>query len=121
MLLVGVPAWKHAHAGGDPPHLHEHEHEGESRSHLHVTLFGLDFSLPAEPEDQDDEQGRPTYLVAATPTIELGHAPAQFIALTQPIPIGEPLPIVPPFRGLTGCGAPLSSTAHLEQSRVLLI
>ena len=117
MLLIGMPARQHSHAAGDRPHSHGnarnvhshdghahqhehgHDHDGlaPSVAHVHVTLFGVDFTLPAESDDGETEEGQSTFLGSAPTAIELGQA-LQFAFLSQPIlNNGEPLQIAPTF------------------------
>ena len=84
-------------------------------------MFGVDFTLPAEADSEGDSEGRPAYLVAGAPTIDLGQGPAQFIAMAQPLSLGEPLQVVPTFRCKAVVAAPLCDTARHERSGVQLI
>jgi hypothetical protein len=95
---------------------------GTSQAHLHVSLFGIEFTLPVEQDDDDSDEGQPTHLIAAAPTIALAPSPSHFIAWTLPIlDFGEPVPIAPTFRCKTAVAAPLCDTARHERSGVQLI
>jgi hypothetical protein len=132
VLFIGVPAWRHSHAGGDRPHSHTHDRELDhchetsgleaSHAHLHITLFGVEFTLPVEPQEDESDQGQSTLLVAAPTAMEPGQSPPHFIAVAQPtLRLGVPLQIVPSFRCITASAAPLCDTARHERSGVLLI
>jgi hypothetical protein len=125
LLLLGVPAWRHSHPGGDRPHsaVHDDLHAGmgESHAHLHVTLFGVEFTLPVESDDEDAEEEQTAFLIAASIAIDTVPT-SHFVVLAQPIlDIGEPLQIVPTFRRITASAAPLCDTARHQRSGVLLI
>ena len=124
LLFTGVPAWQHSHAAGNRPHSHAHDHDGfgESHAHLHVTLFGVEFTLPVESDDDDSDEGQSTFLVAAPTAIDPGQSLLHFAALVQPIlNVGEPLQIESTFRCITASAAPLCDTARHERSGVQLI
>lgn len=130
ILLSGVPAWQHSHDAGDRPHSHVHEHAsehdhdgvGESHPHLHLTLFGVEFTIPVESEDDDSWQGRTTFLAAVPTLVDVTPTASHFAALAQPmIEPGEPVEIVPTFRCISALAAPLSDNARHERSGVLLI
>jgi hypothetical protein len=85
-------------------------------------LFGIEFTLPVEGDDDDSDEGQPTYLIAAAPTIALGPAPAHFIAWALPVlDLCEAVQIAPTFRCKTAVAAPLCDTARHERSGVQLI
>jgi hypothetical protein len=127
MLLLGVPAWKHAHPAGDRPHRHHHAHHhdhdgpGESHAHMHVNLFGIEFALPVDQRDDDSDEPRPTTFIAATPLLTLAPLHSHFIGLAQPIAApGQPVRIAPLVRRQTTVVAPLCDTARHERSGVQL-
>jgi hypothetical protein len=126
LLIAGVPAWKHAHPGGDRPHGHDHKHEheheaaGEPHCHLHVVLFGVEFTLPADPDDDESEEGRPTYLVAAPATVSLAQASLPAVACAMSLDAPQPVRIVLSFHPKTASATPLCDTARHERSGVLL-
>lgn len=129
LLLFGnVPAWKHAHPGGDSLHSH-HDHDcadhvaGASHAHTHFTLLGIEFTWPAPAESDDEpEQGQPTFLVAAPSAVECGQTPSHPLPLEVPILDGvQPVQVAPQFRCKTASAAPLCDIARHERSGVLLI
>ena len=133
MPFIGVPARQHSHAAGDRPHshvhahqVHDHEHEhnglGPSVAHTHVTLFGVDFTLPAESEDDASREDRCTFLGQTPSGIETDQSASRFSVVAEPeFDSGELLPTVPTFRSIAASAAPLCDTARHERSGVLLI
>lgn len=128
-LLMGVPARQHSHAAGDRPHSHGHgqghdceeDGVGSSVAHMHVTLFGVEFTLPAESSDDDSHEGRATFLVTAPPTIDANPA-SHFAWFAQPVlDIVQTVQAAPAFRCITASAAPLCDAARHERSGVLLI
>jgi len=126
LLFTGVPIWQHSHPGGDRPHYHhDHghpDHEGTGLAHAHVTLFGVEFTIPAESSNDESDESRATFLIAA-PVIacEMSHD-CSLVHLAQPIlNAGELIQIVPAFRCKTAIAAPLCDTARHERSGVQLI
>ena len=126
LLCASAPALQHSHPNGNRPHDHHdghHEGMGECYAHVHVTLFGIEFTLPVRSQDDDsDERGKPTYLVAAWPTIEIGQSCSHFASFAEAIlDRGEPLQTLPTFRGKTVVAALLCDTARHERSGVQLM
>ena len=136
-LLIGVPARQHAHAAGDRPHSHGHGHEhsrhvhehghehdglGSSYAHVHVTLFGVDFTLPANSDDDEGREERCTFLGQTPSGIELDRSASHFSVVAEPVfDFGELFPVVATFRSIAASAAPLCDTARHERSGVLLI
>jgi hypothetical protein len=137
-LLIGVPARQHSHAVGDRPHSHDHAHcghtedgqshqhqhngVGSSVAHVHVTLFGVDFTLPADSDDDENHDARCTFFGPAPNAIELDQSASDFSAVAEPVfDAGEPLAMVLTFRSIAASAAPLCDTARHERSGVLLI
>ena len=142
-LFIGVPARQHSHAAGDRPHSHlharhvhahdvdahhghdhEHAHNGvdSSYAHVHVTLFGVDFTLPADSDDDENHDVRCTFLGPAPSGVETDQSNSQLSVVAEPVMgAGRPLSIVPPFRSIAAAAAPLCDTARHERSGVLLI
>lgn len=144
MLLIGVPARQHSHVAGDRPHSHgnshdgahhvhahhvhdhghEHEHNGvgSSVAHVHVTLFGVDFTLPAESDDDASSEERCTFLGQTPSGIEMSPSTSHFSVVAEPMfDAGELLPMVATFRSIAASAAPLCDTARQERCCVLLI
>ncbi len=138
LLFLGVPAWKHAHPGGDQPHghlhehdlhehdlhehdLHEHEGAGESQWHLHVALFGVEFTLPAEPDNDDADAGELSYLIAAPATLTVAQASVSLVPSAVSLNTARPLQLLPHFRPKPASAAPLCDAARHERSGVLLV
>jgi len=130
LLFPGLPAWRHAHGGGNRPHDHrdhghpaDHDHRGagESHAHVHFSLLGVGFTLPMESDDDDSPRGGFTRLVAAPLVLDADFA-FQIVSLAQPIlDIGEPLPTAPGFRCIVVDTAPLCDSARRDRTGVLLI
>ncbi len=126
VLLAGVPAWRHAHVGGDRPHSHAHEHDhdglGESHAHLHVVLFGVECTIPLPADEDDSRAGHTTFLVSAPIVMDAAQSFSHFATLAPPAyAVGEPVQAVPTFRCIAASAAPLSDNARHERSGVLLI
>jgi hypothetical protein len=128
-LLIGVPARQHSHAAGDRPHSHGHgqqhlhEQDGISSSvaHMHVALFGVEFTLPVESNDNDSHEGQATFLVASPPAIDMNQA-SHFAHLAQPVlDVGRPVQAVAIFRCIAASAAPLCDSARHERSGVLVV
>jgi hypothetical protein len=91
---------------------------------MHVTVLGIELTLPAPParDDRASEQEKPTYLVAAPPSVDLEHTSGHFVTADMTgLPTGEPVAITCNFRCKTACAAPLSDNARHERSGVQLI
>ena len=145
MLLSGVPAWQHSHDAGDRPHRHAHDghahdghaHDGhsqgsrsedgcdgvsQSHAHVHFALFGLEFTIPVESDDDDSWHGQTTYLAAAATVMEFAPTSSYFAALAQPmLKADERVQVVLTFRSISAPAAPLSDNARHERTGVLLI
>jgi hypothetical protein len=127
VLLSCAPAWKHAHAGGQQPHIHAHGHAHHDHGlgqfvHVHLTVFGFDFTLPAETDEGDDDGGCPVCLSAEYASVDSKPAPSGFVPLDGTLADqGHLLPAVAPFRCRTAIAAPLCDTARHERSGVQLI
>jgi hypothetical protein len=137
-LFIGMPARQHSHAAGDRPHSHlharhvhahhghdhEHVHDGveSSYAHVHVTLFGVDFTLPADSDDDKNHDARCTFLGQAPSGVEMDQSNSHSSLVADPVmDAGRPLSIVPTFRSIAAAAAPLCDTARHERSGVLLI
>ena len=84
-------------------------------------LFGFEFTLPVESDDDNSDEGQCTFLAAVPIAIDLVQS-SHFVAMAQPIlNVGLAIQIVAPLRHITAIATPLSSNAHLEQSCVWLI
>ena len=123
-LLGAVPAWRHAHPGGDRPHAHHDEHhDGASHAHLHVTLFGFELTLPVDSEDNQSQEDQATWLIADWSTVEQqGHSPAEFAVPALTICwCEEPRQLVTALRPKAPVTTFLCDTARHERSGVQLI
>jgi len=135
-LFIGVPARQHSHAAGDRPHSHlhtrhvhthhghDHAHNGveSSYAHVHVTLFGVDFTLPADSDEDTDHDARCTFLGPSPSGVVMDQSASHSSLVAEPVmDAGRPLSIVPTFRSIAAAAAPLCDTARHERSGVLLI
>ena len=132
ILGMGVPAWRHSHPDGDVHHRHErgHAHQhghhvagmGASHAHLHVSLFGVEFTLPVENDDDDSEQGETSFLASCPTVVVPAPSAADFAVVTRPcFGVGERSPDAATFRLIAASVAPLSDNARHERSGVQLI
>lgn len=95
---------------------------GPSHAHTHVTLFGVDFTLPAESDDDQSREVRCTFLGQTPSGIETGQSTSRFSVVAEPVfDSGELLPVVATFRSIAASAAPLCDTARQERCCVLLI
>jgi hypothetical protein len=89
---------------------------------VHVTLFGVDFTLPAESGDDEKYDARCTFLGPEPGGIEIDPSASHFSVVAEPVfDCGELLPMVATFRSIAASAAPLCDTARHERSGVLLI
>ena len=130
LLFAGLPAWEHAHAGGNRTHDHGHEHHGsgEPHAHFHVTLFGIEFTLPVESDGQDESDdnddssaGKSTYLVSAPASPDAAQSSLPLSPCLVLFDTAQVLQSLPTFHSKTAVAAPLCDAARHERSGVLLV
>ena len=147
---LAMPAFQHAHDGGDKPHDHEasvehshshdhdcaehHHHHGtrdprlltNSVAHVHVSCFGFEFSLPLQDESEHSDLSNSGSIAFVKPHDECLQAPpavnAILYTLLMPHVIQSSgiLPIVGHFSFRPADSIPLCDTARHERSGVQL-
>jgi hypothetical protein len=122
----------HHRDGADHPHEHEHVAEptalGDFVVHLHWTLFGLDFSVPASQQGENDEEDGASRLalirlVDELPAVAPGGPDSPGVSLvTPPLPGTELVAVEtsPSHAPHSVASIPLCDSARLERSGVLL-